>query len=132
MTSQTNERSEPTNNKIGWKDIEKAIILVMRAGIDDKKDKDKGLLKNYKKRLTELRHAEDLDDYIIEKAKNLFPNEKKYTETIDNNRIWYKNDREILKAIENLNKLYYEIAKDYFRSEEEIDRELEDFINSED
>jgi hypothetical protein len=41
MSNQTNEiatkeNSESSNNKIGWKDIEKAIILVMRAGIDDK------------------------------------------------------------------------------------------------
>ena len=132
MTSQTNESSESSNNKIGWQDIKKGILAVMRAAIDDKKDKDKGVLKNYKKRLVELRQSEYPDEYVIEKAKKLFPNEKKYTEMMENNRTWYKNEREILKAIERLNSLYYEIAKNYFMSEEEIDRELEEYINSED
>ena len=133
--SKTNENSESANidvSKPTWQDIKKGILAVMRAAIDDKKDKDKGVLKNYKKRLVELRQSEYPDEYVIEKAKKLFPNEKKYTETMENNRTWYKNEREILKAIERLNSLYYEIAKDYFMSEEEIDRELEEYINSED
>ena len=120
------------NDKELAKDVEKAIIAVIRVGIKNKKEKDGKFLQAYKKQLTEIRTAEDINEYIIEKAKRLFPNEERYAEIMKNSRTWYKNEEQILKAIEKLNQTYYDIAKDHFTTEEEIDKELDDFINAED
>ena len=120
------------NNKELAKDVEKAIIAVIRVGIKNKKEKDGKFLQTYKKQLTEICTAEDINEYIIEKAKHLFPNEERYAEIMKNSRTWYKNEEQILKAIEKLNQTYYDIAKDHFTTEEEIDKELDDFINAED
>ena len=47
-------------------------------------------------------------------------------------REWYKNKPRLHKTIEKVNSLYYELAKEHFETEEQIDEDAEDFLNSED
>ncbi|CAJ0746240.1 10192_t:CDS:1, partial [Entrophospora sp. SA101] len=54
MSTQENTATKPT-----WKDFEKAIIEILRAGIYYRKPKDKGFMSWYKKLLTELHSAEE-------------------------------------------------------------------------
>jgi len=42
----------------------------------------------------------------------------------------YKNEPQILQGILKLNYLYYQLAKDYFATNEEIEKEADDFLNS--
>jgi hypothetical protein len=126
------ELAKKKNDKELAKDIEEAIIAIIRAGLKNKKEKDGKFLQTYKKQLTEIRTAENINEYIIEKAKRLFPNKERYDKIMENNQTWYKNEKQIFKTIEKLNQSYYDIAKDHFTTEEEIDKELDDFINAED
>jgi hypothetical protein len=129
-TTQTSTEVAPSQSK--WKDIEKALIDVVKAGIYYKFAKDSKLLKDYKAYVTELRRAEDPDEHVINRATKLFPNEETYTINKERYREWYKNKPRLLKTIEKVNSLYYELAKEYFETEEQINEDAEDFLNSED
>ena len=89
-------------------------------------------MQNYKKQYTELHQAEDPDIFILDNAKRIFPNEEKYIETQKQYQEWYKykNEPKILQGILKLNDLYYQIAKDHFATNEEIEEEADDFLNS--
>jgi hypothetical protein len=41
---------------------------------------------------------------------------------------WYKREPKILESILALYKLYYELAKDSFLSDEEVNKEAEEFL----
>ena len=110
--------------------IEQALINVVKAGIYYRKPKDGKFMQNYKERVKKLRQAEDPDEYILENAKRLFPNESKYHQIMDDYKSWYARDPEILSSIMDLYKLYYKIAKDYFTKKEDIDNETEDYLSS--
>jgi hypothetical protein len=73
INSKEVEAKQPTSE-----DIEKALIEVIKAGLFYRKPKDGNFLKNYKKRIINLRQAEEPEEHIIENAKNLFPNKEKY------------------------------------------------------
>lgn len=124
--------TEVKSSQPSWQDIEKAIVNIVKAGIYYKKEKDSKFMQNYKKRYTELHQAEDPDIYILNNAKKIYPNEDKYIEMKKQYQEWYKNDPKILQAILKLNDLYYQLAKDHFATNEEIEEEAEDFLNSED
>src|SRR5438477_13097647 len=79
------EFSKPT-----WQDIEKAIVIIIQAGVLYKKKKNEKFMQNYKKRYTDLHQAEDPDIYILDTANRIFPNEEKYIETQKQYREWYK------------------------------------------
>ena len=87
-------------------------------------------MQNYKERIKKLRQAEDPDEYILENAKRLFPTKDKYHQIIDDYKSWYGKDPKILNTIIDLYKLYYKLAKDYFNTEEQINKETEDFLSS--
>lgn len=113
-----------------WQDIEKAIVNIVEVGVYYKKEKDGKFMQNYKKRYTELHQAEDPDIYILNNAKRIYPNEDKYISMERQYQEWYKNEPEMLQAILKLSDLYYQLAKKYFATSEEIKEEADDFLNS--
>ncbi|RHZ54776.1 hypothetical protein Glove_423g88 [Diversispora epigaea] len=75
-----------------WQEIEKSIIDILRAGNFYNKDRNIGFMTYYKKQLDELRKSEDQDQYIIDKAKQLIPNEEIYDAKIKSfSNSYYKN-----------------------------------------
>ncbi|CAG8770300.1 2997_t:CDS:1, partial [Ambispora leptoticha] len=83
---------------------------------------------SYKERIKKLHQAEDPNKHILENAKSLIPTKDKYHQIIDDYKEWYKRDPKILSAILELYKLYYKLAKDYFITEEQVNKEAEDFL----
>ncbi|RHZ61181.1 hypothetical protein Glove_349g152 [Diversispora epigaea] len=124
------ETTEVKSSKPTWQDIEKAIVDIVKAGVYYKKPKDSKFMQNYKKRYTELHQAEDPDTYILTNAKKIYPNEDKYIEMKRQYQEWYRSELKILQAIVKLNDLYYQLAKDHFTTNEEIEEETDDFLNS--
>ena len=110
-------------------EIEQALINVVKAGIHYRKPKDGKFMQSYKERVKNLRQAEDPDEYIIENAKRLFPDKDKYHSIMDDYKTWYGKDPKILNAVIDLYKLYYKLAKDYFNTEEQVNKDLENFLN---
>ncbi|CAH1770408.1 15265_t:CDS:1, partial [Entrophospora sp. SA101] len=90
MSTQENTATKPT-----WKDFEKAIIEILRAGIYYRKPKDKGFMSWYKKLLTELHSAEEPEMYVYEKAIDKFPNEEVYNQTMEEFKSYYKKELKI-------------------------------------
>ena len=78
-----------------------------------------------------MHQAEDPDTYILTNAKKIYPNEDKYIEMKSQYQEWYKykNEPKILQGILKLNDLYYQLAKDYFATNEEIEKEADNFLN---
>jgi len=113
-----------------WQDFEKAIIDILRAGILYRKPKDKGFMSWYKKQLAELCGAEDPEMHIFEKSTIKFPNEEIYNTTMQELNGFYKKEIKIRKAIENYYNICYNIAKDSFSTEKELEDELNEFVNS--
>jgi len=126
MTSTKVKSTLPT-----WEEIEKSIIDILRAGIFYNKDKNVGFMDYYKKQLDELRKSEDREQYIINKAKQLLPNEEIYKTKINAfSNSYYKSEPRISQAIANYLKLIYKIAKEYFITEEQREEELQAWLNS--
>ena len=113
-----------------WQDIEKSIINILRAGIYYRKLKDKGFMSWYKKQLDELRKSEDPECHIFEKALEKFPNEELYKTTIEEHNTYYKKELRIQQSIAKYYNLYYNMVKDTFNTEKEMEEELDAFINS--
>ena len=87
-------------------------------------------MQGYKKQYKNLFSAEEPDEYIIEYAKNRFPNKEKYIQMKEQYNQWYKFEPQLLKAIEDLNLLYYKVAKPYFRDLTKIRSEIDNFLNN--
>ena len=128
----TNQLSTEVNSSIpSWQDIEKSIIDILRAGIFYNKDKNMGFMDYYKKQLDELRKSKDQEQYIINKARSLLPNEEIYDAKIKAfSNSYYKSEPRIKLAILNYLKLIHKIAKEYFISEEQREEELQAWLNS--
>lgn len=124
------EQNQVTQNKPTFQDIEKALINIIKAGLFCRKPKDGKFMQNYKERINKLRQSEDPEEYVLENAKRLFPTKDKYNQIIDDYNSYYGKDPKILNAIVDLYKLYYKLAKDYFITEEQVNEEAEDFLNS--
>jgi hypothetical protein len=112
-----------------FQEVEQALINVVKAGIHYRKPKDGKFMQSYKERVKELRQLEDPDAFILENAKRLFPDKDKYHSIMDDYKSWYGKDPKILNAVIDLYKLYYKLAKDYFNTEEQVNKDLEDFLN---
>ena len=119
-----------SNTKPTSQDIEKALINVVKAGIYYKRPLDGKFMQSYKERIKKLRQAEDPQEYVLKLAMTIFPNNDKYNQIMDNYKEYYGQDPKILGAIMELYKLYYKLAKDHFITEEQVDKEAEDFLNS--
>ena len=115
--------------KLTSQEVEQALINVVKAGIYYRKPKDGKFMQSYKELVKNLRQAEDPDKYILENAKRLFPDKDKYHSIMDDYKSWYGKDPKILNAVIDLYKLYYKLAKDYFNTEEQVNKDLEDFLN---
>ena len=111
-------------------DIEKALINVVKAGLYYRKPKDGKFMQGYKEQIIKLRQSEDPEEYVLNTAQKIIPNEVKYHQYKNNYELWYQRDPKILNAIINLHELYYKLAKDYFVTEEKIAEEVDDFLNS--
>jgi len=120
--------SEEKPGKPTAKEVEKALINVLKAGIYYNKPKDGKFMISYKERVEKLRQAEDPNEYSIELARKIFPNESQYHRVKDDFKSWYGRNPEILNAIMELYKLYYELAKDSFITKEQLDKDVEDFL----
>ena len=120
--------SEEKPGKPTAKEVEKALINVLKAGIYYNKPKDSKFMISYKERVEKLRQAEDPNEYSIELARKIFPNESQYHRVKDDFKSWYGRNPEILNAIMELYKLYYELAKDSFITKEQLDKDVEDFL----
>ena len=109
-------------------EVEKALFNVLKAGIYYNIPKDGKFMLSYIEQIKKLHLAESPDEYIIGLAKAIFPNEEEYHRVIDDYKTWYGRNPEILNAIMELYKLYYELAKDSFIKKEELDKAVEDFL----
>ncbi|GBB89900.1 hypothetical protein RclHR1_16740004 [Rhizophagus clarus] len=87
-------------------------------------------MQNYKERIKKLRQAEEPQEYVLKLAITIFPNKDKYDKIIGNYKSWYGQNPKILNSIIELYKLYYKLAKDYFITEDKVDEEAKDFLNS--
>jgi len=88
-------------------------------------------MQSYKERIKKIRQAEDPEEYVLkELALTIFPNENKYKSIMNDYKDWYGKDPKILNSIMELYKLYYKLAKDYFITDKQVDKETEDFLSS--
>ena len=118
-----------TKAKHIYKEVEQALINVVKAGLYYRKPKDGKFMQNYKERIRKLRQVEDPEEYILKLAMTIFPNKDRYNKIINNYKSWYSNDPKILNSIMELYKLYYKLAKDHFVDKAQIDKKTEEFIN---
>jgi hypothetical protein len=98
-------------NKPTYRDIESALIAIVKAGILYKKPKDGKFMLRYKQRIINLRQAEDPENFILETAQSILPNETKYQQILEDYKAWYSREPKLLTAINKLYRLYYELAK---------------------
>ena len=123
--------SEADMAKPTWKDIEKALREIVKAGVDYKMEKDGTFMKNWRKKFRKLSKEEDPDKFIVDNAKQLFPNETQYRRKISDTKEWYQYKPRVYKALLAYYKMNYTIAKEYFKSEEELEKETDEFLNEE-
>src|ERR1700742_2979155 len=83
-----NSESPEGAGKPTVKEVEKALINVLKAGIYYNKPKDGKFMISYNERVEKLRQAEDPNEYIIELARKIFPNESQYHRVIDDYKTW--------------------------------------------
>ncbi|CAG8843498.1 9975_t:CDS:1, partial [Gigaspora margarita] len=70
------------------------------------------------------------DEYIVEYKKNKFLNKEKYIEIKEQYKQWYRFKPKLLKAIEDLNLLYYKLAKPYFKDLTKIRSKIDNFLDN--
>ncbi|CAG8594689.1 5989_t:CDS:1 [Dentiscutata heterogama] len=109
---------------VDHKDIELAQIKVIKTALRKGRKYD-NLAKNYGGYLKKLRAEKNLNDYIKTIAVKMFPNKEAYTLRLENYRKRYA-DNNLYISLEELYKLYYQIAKEENRerSDDEIEQML--------
>ena len=110
--------------------VEQALINVVKAGLYYRRPKEGKFMQSYKERIRKLRQAEDPEEYVLKLAQTIFPNEDKYNKIMSDYKSWYGSDPEILNSIMELYKLYHKLAKDYFNTKAQANKEVEDFLSS--
>ncbi|GBB84154.1 hypothetical protein RclHR1_01080010 [Rhizophagus clarus] len=121
--------TQATPAKPTYREIESALIAVIKAGILYKKPKDGKFMLRYKQRIINLRQAEDPENFVLEAARSILSNETKYQQILEDYKTWYSRESKLLSAINKLYRLYYELAKDYFLTDEQADDEADDYLN---
>jgi len=96
-------QAKPT--KPTYRDIEIALIAVIKAGLYYRRPKDGKFMQNYKERVKKLRQAEDPEEYVLKLAQTIFPNKDKYHQIMDDYKSYYGKDPKILNSIMELYKL---------------------------
>src|SRR5260363_141906 len=78
----SNEAEFSTENPLmpKWQDIAKAIKEIVIVADYCGKPRDGKFMQGYKKQYRNLFNTEEPDEYIVEYAKNKFPNKEKYME----------------------------------------------------
>ena len=104
-----------------YQEIEQALKNILKAGIYYRRPKDGKFMQSYIERIKKLHQAEDPQEYVINLAMTIFPNEDKYHKVMNDYKSWYGNDPKILNAIMDLYKLYHKLAKDYFITDKQAD-----------
>ena len=122
-------QNQSTEAKPIYKEVEQALINIIKAGLYYRKPKDGKFMQNYKERIRKLHQAEVPEEYILNLAMTIFSNKEKYYKIKDDYKDFYGWDSKILNSIIELYKLYYKLAKDYFVKEAQIDKKAEDFLN---
>ena len=109
---------------VDHKDIKLAQVKVIKTALRKGKKYD-NLTKNYGDYLKKLRAEKNPNDYIKTVAVKMFPNEEAYTLRLENYRKRYA-DNDLCASLEELYKLYYQIAKEENRerSDDEIEQML--------
>ena len=119
-------------SNITWKDIEKAQIKIMEEGFHARYKKDSKFIKEYADYVNRLRQEENPDEYVRNVAVMLFPDEEAYNNRMTRYRKWHANKKNILKSVENLYKLYYELSKEERPMlDNDISNAIEDAIQAE-
>src|SRR5260363_371473 len=113
-----------------WQDIAKAIKEIVIVADYCGKPRDGKLIQGYKKQYRNLFNTEEPDEYIVVYAKNRFPNKEKYIEMKEQYKQWYRFEPKLLKAIGDLNLLYYKLAKPYFKDLTKVRSEIDNFLNN--
>jgi hypothetical protein len=113
-----------------WQDIAKAIKEIVIVADYCGKPRDGKFMQGYKKQYRNLFNTEEPDEYIVEYAKNRFPNKEKYMEMKEQYKQWYRFEPRLLKAIEDLNRLYYKLAKPHFKDLTKIRSEIGNFLDN--
>ncbi|CAG8813902.1 36763_t:CDS:2 [Gigaspora margarita] len=106
--------------------IKELVIVADYCG----KPRDEKLMQGYKKEYRNLFNDEEPDEYIVKYAKNKFPNKEKYMEMKEQYKQWYRFEPKLLKAIGDLNLLYYKLAKPYFKDLTKIRSEIDNFLDN--
>ena len=119
---------ESSTQPISWQDVEKAIKDIIKMAFYYNKPKDSKFIQSYKKQYITLKRTEEPDEYILSCTITKFPNKEKYMEMKEQYCQWYKYESQLLKAIENLNVIYYRLAKPHFKSLENIEKETDAFL----
>ena len=107
---------------VDHKDIELAQVNVIKIALRKGKKYD-NLAKNYGDYLKKLRAEKNPNDYIKAVAVKMFSNEEAYTLRLENYHKRYA-DNDLYANLEELYKLYYQIAKEENRkrSDDEIEQ----------
>ncbi|PKK59970.1 hypothetical protein RhiirC2_719442 [Rhizophagus irregularis] len=103
-----------------YQEVEQALINVVKASIYYRRPKKGKFMQLYKERIKKLRQAEDPQEYVLKLAMTVFPNEAKYYKVKDDYKEYYGRDPKILNAIMDLYKLYYNLAKNYFITDNKL------------
>ncbi|CAG8608935.1 10734_t:CDS:2 [Ambispora leptoticha] len=113
----SNEAKSSTENQLmpKWQDVAKVIKEIVIVADYCGKPRDGKFIQGYKKQYRNL----------FEYAKNRFPNKKKYMEMKEQYKQWYRFEPRLLKAIEDLNCLYYKLAKPHFKDLTKIRSEID-------
>jgi len=103
-----------------YTNLKNALTNVVKTALRKKKDI---LAKTYYSYLRILENEKNPDNYIRGLSRKIIPNEDSYKERIEKYRQKYY-DNDIYTSLEDLYKIYYEIAKEenQERSEEEVER----------
>ena len=112
-----------------YKEVEQALINIIKAGLYYRKPKDGKFIQFYKEKIRKLRQAENPEEYVLNLAMTMFPNKNKFNSISSNNESWYGNNLRIHNTIMEVNKLFFKLAKDHFVKEAQIDKEAENFLN---
>ena len=112
---------------INYKNIESALIEVIKVAYSQGTKKYDKLGASYVNYLKTLQRKRDPEDHIRYVAKQRTPNEETYNERMADFKDWY--NEEVYTSLENLYKLYFELASQEEvvekRSKEEVDNILQ-------
>ena len=67
-------QNQSTEAKPTYKEVEQALINIIKAGLYYRKPKDGKFMQFYKEKIRKLRQAENPKEYVLNLAMTMFPN----------------------------------------------------------